>query len=96
MPVGAELGPDGKASFSTTTQHIVRAATSKDPGCAISRKDAVTMTLDTAQTKFTGTLTYSYAIEEGSTCGDLTAAGITQAPCAVSYDIQGTATGERK
>lgn len=96
IPVGAPLGADGKAQFTTESQHIVRAATQKDPGCAVLRKDAVALTLDPASTTFKGTLTYSFTIEDGSTCGDLSAAGITQAPCSVSYDIEGTATGETK
>lgn len=96
IPVGAALGADGKAAFTTESQHIVRAATQKDPGCAVTRKDSVALTLDPSNQKFTGTLRYGFTIEDGSTCGDLSAAGITQAPCSVNYDIQGTATGETK
>lgn len=96
VPVGADLSAEGKASFTTENPHIVRAATSKDPGCVVTRKDTVTLTLDAASQKFVGTLSYAFAIDDASTCGDLSAAGITQAPCSVNYDIQGTATGETK
>ena len=96
IPVGAALSSDGKASFATESQHMIRVATSKDPGCVVTRKDSVALTLDATNQKFTGTLTYAYVIEDGSSCGDLTAAGIAQAPCSVNYDILGTATGETK
>ncbi len=96
MPVSSPLAADGKASFVAESSHVVRAATAKVAGCTVYRKDTVDLVLDPTQTKFAGSLSYTFAAGDGSECEDLSAAGIDSLPCSVSYTLDATSADAGK
>jgi hypothetical protein len=89
VPIGADLGADGKASFSAESSMVVRAPEAKKSGCTVLRADAVALALAPGQEAFAGNLSYAFSAEQGSVCDNVQKAGITRVPCVVRYTLVG-------
>jgi hypothetical protein len=89
VPIGADLTADGKAQFTAESSMVVSEKDAKKAGCIVVRSDAVNLALSADRTRFTGDLSYTYAAEPGSVCGNVTKAGIARVPCVTRYDLEG-------
>ena len=106
QPISAVVNAAGTAAMTTSSTDTVRAATSTVSACEMQRDDAVNVTLSpigyggkdiSTATSFTGALTYHFSATSGADCSDqLAAVGGDYAalPCAISYTLTATKTGD--
>jgi hypothetical protein len=107
-PIAGLVDATARATLKATAVQTMRAADAKTqaPGCAIARADVLEVVLApvvtpvadvTGATSFKGSLTYHFAVTDGSDCQDQLAdsgGDFTALPCDVHYDLVGTRTGD--
>lgn len=95
-PVEAPITADGHATLQSSGSYPVTAATPKFAGCTLVRSDVFAAALPATGevTSFTGTLAYTYSVEDGSDCASMIGVqgGFANLPCEIHYDVTGTRT----